>query len=141
MAAELFVDTAGWGCFVDAKHPLHAKADTVISTARKSQRILVTTNYIVNELSVLLKSRLHLRHEQVVAFIDFLYADPQSNVIHIDRPTHEDAWRLYVQHQDKEWSLVDTSSFIVMRQRNIQEALTTDQHFAQASFTRVPLGQ
>ncbi len=39
--------------------------------------------------------------------------------------------------QDKEWSLVDCASFVVMQQRGIFEALTSDHHFEQAGFVRL----
>jgi len=35
---------------------------------------------------------------------------------------------------DTEWSLVDCLSFVVMKQRRLTQALTTDHHFAQAGF-------
>jgi predicted nucleic acid-binding protein len=34
------------------------------------------------------------------------------------------------------WGLVDCASFVVMQQRGIIEALTTDHHFEQAGFVR-----
>ncbi len=40
-------------------------------------------------------------------------------------------------HPDKDWSLVDCASFVVMKQRGIQEALTSDHHFEQAGFVRL----
>ena len=36
---------------------------------------------------------------------------------------------------DKEWGLVDCSSIIVAREREITEVFSTDRHFKQASFT------
>ena len=39
--------------------------------------------------------------------------------------------------QDKEWSLVDCASFVIMKQRGVTEALTTDHHFEQAGFVRL----
>jgi predicted nucleic acid-binding protein len=38
---------------------------------------------------------------------------------------------------DKEWSLVDCASFVVMQHRSIVEALTADHHFEQAGFVRL----
>ena len=38
---------------------------------------------------------------------------------------------------DKEWSLVDCASFVVMQQRGLTEVLTTDHHFEQAGFVRL----
>jgi hypothetical protein len=41
---------------------------------------------------------------------------------------------LFASRPDKEWSLVDCISFVVMQQRRLKEALTTDHHFIQAGF-------
>ena len=41
---------------------------------------------------------------------------------------------------DKDWSLTDCLSFLVMEQRQIPRALTTDRHFQQAGFEAVLLG-
>jgi len=41
---------------------------------------------------------------------------------------------LYHQRPDKQWSLTDCISFVVMRDRGMSEALTGDRHFEQAGF-------
>ena len=43
----------------------------------------------------------------------------------------------YLRYADKSWGLVDCASFIVMRERGITEAFTTDIHFEQAGFSRL----
>jgi predicted nucleic acid-binding protein len=40
----------------------------------------------------------------------------------------------YSRRPDKDWSLTDCISFVVMRDRGITEALTGDHHFEQAGF-------
>jgi hypothetical protein len=47
------------------------------------------------------------------------------------------AWRLLTTHIDKMWSLADCASFVVMKERSITTALTTDHHFEQAGFVRL----
>jgi uncharacterized protein len=42
--------------------------------------------------------------------------------------------RLHAERADKEWSLTDCISFIVMRERGIAQALAYDHHFEQAGF-------
>jgi hypothetical protein len=42
--------------------------------------------------------------------------------------------QLYAQRPDKEWSLTDCISFVVMTQEGIFDALTGDRHFEQAGF-------
>jgi len=41
---------------------------------------------------------------------------------------------LYKKFSDKKWGLVDCISFVVMRERGVNEALTSDKHFVQAGF-------
>ena len=46
-----------------------------------------------------------------------------------------DGVALYAERPDKDWSLTDCISFVVMRKMDITEALTGDRHFEQAGFT------
>jgi hypothetical protein len=41
---------------------------------------------------------------------------------------------LFSRRPDKEWSLTDCTSFVVMQQERLTDALTTDHHFEQAGF-------
>ena len=41
---------------------------------------------------------------------------------------------LFVARPDKDWSLTDCTSFVVMDERKISDALTADEHFAQAGY-------
>src|SRR3954453_8028690 len=45
---------------------------------------------------------------------------------------------LYQARSDKQWSLTDCASFLIMRQQKITEALTYDHHFEQAGFRALP---
>jgi predicted nucleic acid-binding protein len=42
---------------------------------------------------------------------------------------------LYAERPDKDWSLTDCISFVVMRHQGVTQALTGDHHFEQAGFT------
>jgi predicted nucleic acid-binding protein len=44
---------------------------------------------------------------------------------------------LYADRPDKEWSLTDCISFVVMTDRRITDALTGDHHFEQAGFVAI----
>jgi len=99
---------------------------------------LVTTNYIITELVALLSSRYHLPRQQVIMAINAIKMDASVEVVHIERAMDDEAWALLEARLDKEWSLVDASSFIVMKRFGMTEALTTDHHFTQAGFIRVP---
>jgi len=79
---------------------------------------------------------LHIPRPKAIAFIQSLKTSPYIEVIHISQEIDLKAWELLTKRQDKEWSLVDCSSFIVMQERKITESLTSNHHFEQAGFIR-----
>jgi len=47
-------------------------------------------------------------------------------------------WTYFQRHQDKDYSLTDCISFLVMQRLGIGTAFAFDQHFVQAAFTKEP---
>lgn len=135
--AGLFVDTAGWGHIVDPSQAHHTQAAAIYRTARQQRREIITSNYILTELVALLTSPLRIPRPQIVAFINGLKMSPYVEIVHVDVTLDAQAWQLLTQRQDKAWSLVDCSSFVIMQQRGISESITTDHHFEQAGFVRL----
>lgn len=135
--AGLFVDTAGWGSIVDPSQAHHTQAVAMYRTARQQRREIITSNYILTELVALLTSPLRISRPQIVAFINGLKTSPYVETVHVDVTLDAQAWQLLTLRQDKVWSLVDCSSFVIMQQRGISESLTTDHHFEQAGFVRL----
>lgn len=135
--SKLFVDTSGWGNLIDVSQPFHSLAVTLYRLARQPNPKIITTNYIITELVALLTSPLRLKRTQIITFIQSLKTSPYLEILHIDSETDSQAWELLVNREDKQWSLVDCSSFIVMKQRSITDSLTSDHHFEQAGFTRL----
>ena len=43
-------------------------------------------------------------------------------------------WELYSNRLDKDWGMIDCISFVIMQERNLTEAFTSDHHFEQAGF-------
>jgi predicted nucleic acid-binding protein len=100
-------------------------------------RRLISTNYVITEL-VPLFSRFRFSRSALVAAVNAIRANPHVLLVHVDEATDAEAWGLLEARLDKSWSLVDATSFVVMRRFGIDEALTTEHHFAQAGFTRLP---
>jgi predicted nucleic acid-binding protein len=135
--ADLFADTSGWGNLVDASQPYHDLTADLYVALRRQGRKLVTTNYILAELIALLTSPLRIPRARSIEFIDRLRKSPYVEVVHIDSSTDAEAWQLLKSYSDKDWSLVDCASFVMMRRLGIVEALTTDHHFEQAGLVRL----
>lgn len=135
---SLFVDTSGWAYYLDRQDPIHPEIVALVQHTVKQRRRLITTNYIITELVALLSSRHHLPRQQVIIAVNAIKNDSAVELFHIDRSIDNEAWKLLEARPDKEWSLVDASSFVVMKHLDIRHALTTDHHFTQAGFLRLP---
>jgi predicted nucleic acid-binding protein len=95
---------------------------------------LVTTNYILTELVALYVSRIRTPRVQQILTIERLRESSWIEIVHVTPELDLLAWQFFVSRPDKNWSLVDCTSFVLMHQRSISSALTSDHHFEQAGF-------
>lgn len=135
---DIFVDTSGWAYYLDRQAALHPFILALVKNTVVRRRRLVTTNYIITELVALLSSRYHLPRQQVIQAVNAIKKDASVEVIYVERSIDDEAWMLLETRLDKEWSLVDASSFVIMRRFGMTQAITTDHHFTQAGFVRLP---
>jgi uncharacterized protein len=138
-SSDLFVDTAGWANYLNDREQLHPVVVAFVQRRARRRQRLITTNYVVAELVSLLSSRYHLSRQRVITVINEVKKDATVEVVYIDQSLDDEAWRRLEARSDKEWSLVDASCFVVMKRFGMTQALTTDHHFAQAGFIRVPV--
>lgn len=135
---SIFVDTAGWGAYVDERESQHRAVVDILQNSARQGRRLVTTNYVLAELVALLSGHMHFPRARVLSAIDAIRASSLLDIVYISQTTDDEAWALLKARPDKAWSLVDAASFAVMRQHGMTEAITTDHHFDQAGFVRLP---
>jgi uncharacterized protein len=75
-----------------------------------------------------------LRRDTVISYVLELLANDYVEIVWVDEKLHREAIDLLLARPDKTYSLCDAVSFILMRQKGIREALTTDKHFEQEGF-------
>ena len=132
-----FVDTGGWGNLLVSSEPLHTVATGIINGIRRRGDSLVTTNYVLAEVSALLIRPLRVPRVRRLELLTEIRRSTWVEIVHIDADTDAKSWRLLERFADKDFSLVDASSFVVMEQLGLRYALTGDRHFEQAGFTRL----
>lgn len=129
----VFVDTSAFLALLIANDEAHESAKAVFATLQTRRARLVTTSYVLVETYALLGRRLGTA--AVRAFReDFA---PLLEVVWVDRELHEAALDELLERAARTLSLVDATSFVVMRRRRIEEAFVFDRHFTQAGFTLV----
>ncbi|MCY7344808.1 MAG: hypothetical protein LH614_01200 [Pyrinomonadaceae bacterium] len=70
-------------------------------------------------------------------FIEGLQKSTDVEIISASSELFSLGLKLYKNRPDKEWSVVDCISFIVMGEMKISQAFTQDHHFEQAGFTKL----
>lgn len=58
-------------------------------------------------------------------------------IVPVNQALFDQGWVLYKQRPDKDWSLTDCISFVVMMRDAIIQAFTSDHHFEQAGFIKL----
>lgn len=125
----VFADTFYFLALVNPKDRCHARA---VELALGIQGQLVTTAWVLTEFADAMSAPAN-RAEFMATLAD-LRADAQAKIIPPDAALFELGLELYDDRPDKDWSLTDCISFVVMQKEELKEALTGDRHFEQAGF-------
>lgn len=70
---------------------------------------------------------------------DRFHSDPRCQLAAFNGVLLNRAMELFRNRSDKEWSLVDCVSFVVMTDEHLTDSLSCDQHFVQAGFRALML--
>ena len=129
-----FADSFFFLAMMNVRDFAHARA---VAMSESIPGPIVTTQWVLVEVGdAFAKPQDRNRFVELLKLVE---SDDRFEVVHATDGTFQRGAELFMQRSDKDWSLTDCISFIVMQQRNIRDALTGDRHFAQAGF--VPLLQ
>ncbi|HVF57488.1 MAG TPA: PIN domain-containing protein [Pyrinomonadaceae bacterium] len=128
----MLLDTSGLMCVFDRRERRHGEAVKLYNSA--SRRF--SHNYVLAEFVALTVAR-RAPKELALKFVEALLESTQVDVMWVDEATHRASVALLQARLDKEWSLCDAASFVLMQRQGETEAFTTDHHFEQAGFVRL----
>lgn len=106
--------------------------ERVLKFSRDFRARILTSDWVLMEVADALAASECRR--RVREFILHLRQSAAGEIIPATRDLLDHALDLYHQHADKEWTLTDCVSFVIMRERDVTDALTGDKHFEQAGF-------
>jgi predicted nucleic acid-binding protein len=129
---SIFLDTS-FSLTLAVKSDLHHKKAVRISTQLiNSQVEILTMQAIVLEIGNSLAKGKY--RTIAIDAITRLKVEPNISVVSLTDELIDSAFELFSDRADKEWGLVDCRSFVMMRERRIEIALTADEHFVHAGF-------
>lgn len=134
MIQPVFVDTGAWYAAMVRKDRDHDAAKHFL---QHNTSPLMTSDYVMDETVTLLLSR--VGHHYAVKFLDMLQTSREVQLIYLTPAQISTTADLFRKRTDKEWSFTDCSSFVLMREYQIQVAFAFDEHFGQAGFQVEPM--
>jgi predicted nucleic acid-binding protein len=134
---KVFLDTAYAIALSAPSDQHHGLAEILAEQIETESTQLITTRAVVLEIGNAL-AKLRYRNA-AIELLDSLEEDPNVEIIPILEELYNGAFQLYRERTDKEWGLTDCISFVVMKDRGLMNALTTDEHFRQAGFNALLL--
>jgi|SRR5271169_2000308 len=126
----VFADSVYFFARLNARDRLH---DRAVKFFTRAEAPIVTTNCVLTEIADGLAGR--TSRQTFVHLLEILKSAQDVEIIPSSPELFDRGAELYAQRPDKEWSLTDCISFIVMQERGLTQALTADRHFEQAGFT------
>jgi predicted nucleic acid-binding protein len=110
----------------------HAQALDIRSRIQSENTRLITTLAVALEIGNALSRQKY--RTAASGLLEALSNDNRIEVVPVGDDLYGKGVELYSSRSDKDWSLTDCISFLVMQDRGLTDALTTDRHFEQAGF-------
>lgn len=127
-----FADTSGLIALFNPKDDLHNAA---VGWFKNNRPKLILTDYIIDEMLALAISR---ENKKFALAISKRIRD-LAGIKKITEDDFYEAWKIFDEYHDKDWSLTDCTSYVFMNRTGIKKAFAFDPHFDQfGSISREP---
>lgn len=126
----IFVDTSFWAGLQDPRDDRHRAATDAFREIGDDE--LITTNLVRGETWTLIRAK--AGHAAAVTFLDRLERSPRLSVVPVREEFEREALAWLRRHDERPYSFVDATSFAVMRDMHVRQALAFDDDFVAAGF-------
>jgi predicted nucleic acid-binding protein len=127
----VFVDTSALYALLASQDPRHQQADNLMKRLRGERRHLMSSSYVLLETAAIAQRRLGTEAVRTL-HEDF---EPLLDVAWVDRQLHDAAMTALLAADRRGVSLVDWTSFTVMRRQHVDTAFAFDGDFERQGFS------
>ena len=125
-----FLDTAFVPALLNRRDQFHPQARAFLARVRTAVEVWITEAVLV-EIGNALSARNRIA---AAKFVRECYETSNMRVVAVDTVLVQRALDHYEVRPDKDWGLTDCISFVVMKDKDLAEAVTSDSHFQQAGY-------
>jgi len=138
MPETVFWDTTAFVALGNRDDELHPAAIAVSQELAEANALILTTDAVLTEVANTF-SRIALRPlaRQVIEAFQASARMRAAQLVHVDTELWQRGWQFFLDRPDKDWSLTDCISFLVMRDRKVRRGFTSDHHFQQAGYEKL----
>ncbi len=129
----IFADTSFWIALRNRRDSHHDEATSLLELHGAAS--FITSNHVRGETWTYLRRK--AGHRSAVDFLDALEESPRVEIVAVDQAQEAEALRWLRQHDERKYSFVDATSFVLMRSLGLSEALAFDGDFAAAGFVEL----
>lgn len=133
---RVFVDTSAFAALENRADTHHDAAVAAYRGLLDDRAILLTSDYVFDEVVTLLKSR--AGPEVALDWGRRLLASTLFELVVVDRELLEAGLEVLAGARDQPFSFTDCTSFALMRGSEIESAFAFDEDFRRFGFDRVP---
>ena len=129
----IFVDSSFWIALRFPRDERHAIARRLFET--HAHAAMLTSNLVRGETWTFLRRR--VGHKSAVHAVDAMARSPRVDIARVTDELEDKALSWLRRHDERSYSFVDATSFELMRDHRITEALTFDADFSAAGFVEL----
>lgn len=129
---HIFVDTAALIALGNKQDIFYHSANQKLQELIKNQTQFISSEFVIAEFCNAF-SRVKFR-STAVQTVNSIYQSKAWTIISVNQELMSKSLALFAKMQDKEWGLVDCSSIVIAREKQLDAIFTTDKHFEQAGF-------
>jgi predicted nucleic acid-binding protein len=134
---NIFIDTAAFLAVLNINDQFHQSAKNIWNEILSSNSPLFSSNYIILETTALLQHRFGIEALRLFQS-DIL---PVVEIAWVDETIHQQGMSALLVANRRNLSLVDCTSFEIMRQIGSDEVFTFDLHFREQGFKVIPVSK
>lgn len=131
--AKVFTDTSFLAALIYERDQNHAQAVAIFRALNAHAVQFILTNLIRAETHALLLAR--ASHYVADRFLSSLGNTPSNSLVRVTESDENKALELIARYKDKDFSMTDATSFVVMERLRITHALSFDDDFRQYGVT------
>ncbi len=133
---SVFIDTVGWIALVHRNDNLHQKAVQSYRNIGNLHRI-TTDTVLIESCNAFSKSTMRPLALILMEKVNEAKVLGILEVVHAEEELIRQGFEVFKNRMDKDWSFTDCISFVLMKKRGINKAMTSDHHFEQAGFKKL----